>query len=169
VSKRGGAGWVPGAPGLSEVVRLAYSFDLWTIRMLPFVMLPILLAQPLIIWAIGKLAGATSAASVARSRDVLYWWCVSLAPGVALLIITLVWDARLPIQVLFFVIWLGLVAFWVAIATAYGVQLRRRSEDRGAWHPRWLLGMGWLGGFGWLMLPVVGLVTLRRDGVPKAG
>jgi hypothetical protein len=163
------AGWVPGAPDLSTIVRLAYSFDLWTIRMLPFVMIPIWLAQPLIIWAIAKRAGAASAASGAKPRDVLSWWSVSLVPSVALLIITLVWDARLPLQVLFFAMWVSLVAFWIAIATAYGVQLRRRREHREAWHPRWLLGLGWLGGFGWLMLPVMGLLTSRRDSVAKAG
>ena len=167
----------PDAGNLSLAVRTALFLNNWSIRLLPFVVIILILVWPLIVLGIAVLTGASASRNTATRRDVLFWWCVSAATFGALFAVfatAYYLDVDFGPSTISFasLLWPGVMAFWISLAAAYSVQQKRRLVDPNAWEPKWFLAaLAALNCFGIYAVPVLAAVAFGRDapGQEKAG
>jgi hypothetical protein len=168
------SGWTPAAGELSLPIRAALALDNWVIRLLPFAVIPAALIWPVIVWGITAVTGASSSRSSATRADVVRWWAASgsffIASGVASAVLFLYRPAvELPSTALACLAWGGIVAFWLSLAAAYGVQQKRHASGESSWASGDLLvGVGALNCLGLFALPLLAFIAFRR-GESSAG
>jgi hypothetical protein len=161
--------WSPASGELSLPVRAALALDNGIVRWLPLVGILLALVWPFIVLAIAALTGEFSARNRVTYRDVAFWWCVSAIDFGAVLAVLGAgyllgsWTEP-PVVLAASVAWPGIVAFWVSLAAAYGVQRQKRAADARAWDPKWLLaGLVALNSVGMAVLPLLAAIAFRRD------
>ena len=163
------SGWTSAAGELSLPIRAALTLDNWVIRLLPFAGIPAALIWPVIVWGITAVTGASSSSNCATRADVLRWWAVSggffIAGGVASAVLLLYRPtAEMPSTALACLAWGGIVAFWLSLAAAYGVQQKRHASRESSWASGDLLvGVGALNCLGLFALPLLAFIAFRRS------
>jgi hypothetical protein len=162
------SGWTPAAGELSLPVRAALALDNWVIRLLPFAMIPVALLWPVIVWGLESITGAASHRNSATRADVVGWWAASgslfLAVGIASAVLFFYRPTvEVPAAALACVAWVGIVAFWLSLAAAFGVQQKRYASRESAWTSgRLLVGVGALNCVGLFALPLLAFIAFRQ-------
>jgi hypothetical protein len=156
--------WTPAAGDLSLLARVGIYLDNWAIRFAPLAVVLALILGPLVVLGVAALTRVSSPYSEPTRGDVLAWWCVSLAVGGILPLSA----GRNPFgasSVFFSVLWTAVVAFWVSLAAAYGIQREGRRATPHTWHPGWLLGLAAVPSVGVLLLPILAFTVFRPAAV----
>jgi hypothetical protein len=162
------SGWTPALGELSLSVRVALASQQWATRLLPFAIIPVACAWPLILPGIALLTRNSHSRAVTR-RDVATWWCISVvAFGAMLLMGGVVYfresGREVATPLLACLGWMGIVAFWVSLGTAYGVQQIQHAARQSTWHPRELLaGLAVLNCVGLYALPLLAVIAFRKS------
>jgi hypothetical protein len=169
------AGWTPAAGELRLPVRAALALDHWVIRLLPFALIPVALIWPVMVWGLAIITGAASHRNSATRADVVGWWAASgslfLAIGLASAALFLYRPtAEVPAAALACVAWGGIVAFWLSLAAAFGVQQKRYASRESEWTPgRLLVGVAALNCVGLFALPLLAFIAFRKGESRSAG
>lgn len=162
------SGWTPALGELGLPVRVALASQQWVIRLLPFAILPVAVAWPLVLPVIAALTRSPESRTDVVRKDVAIWWCISaVAFGAMLLAGGLVYfrqpETEGATPVLICLGWMGMVAFWVSLGTAYAVQQSRHAARKSGWRPRELLaGLAVLNCVGLYALPLLAIIAFRR-------
>lgn len=155
--------WIGSGTVLPLGVRLALFADNQFVRVMPFAVLAIALAMPLLAWGAAHLRASGPAGHV---RSLATWSCLSL--GLQCAAFVAFWKAptALVLAGLLSAWWVGIVAYVLGLGAAVAVQRDRWSAGRSTWHPRTVLWIGWLatfvGGAGYLV-PALVWFGARRD------